>query len=109
MASSPMTELSGFAASRVDYWSGILRSGRQGLWMAVAGPNDAIGRARGFHSLGKNEGLAPRWLVAVLGGIAFCAPSSLPQPHDVGDLTGIFFSGERRRGEGRSTGRTHDL
>jgi hypothetical protein len=77
--------------------------------MAVAGSNDLIRSARGLHPLGKNKGLPPRRLVTVLGRVAFSIPSILPQPHDVGDLTGIFFSGKGWWGEGWFTGRMHDL
>ena len=57
--------------------------------MAVAGPYDTVGRARGFHSIREDESLSPRRLVTVLNWIAFSASSTLPQPHDVGDLMGI--------------------
>ena len=67
MASSPMTGRAGLPPAASTTGAGVLRSGRQGLCMAVAGPNDPIGRARGFHSLGKNKGLSPRWLVSCPG------------------------------------------
>jgi hypothetical protein len=61
--------------------------------MAVAGPNDLIGRARGLHALGKNESLSPRWLVTFRNRTGFSIPSTLPQSHDVGHPQGIFLSG----------------
>ena len=70
--------------------------------MAVAGPYDTVGRARGFHSIREDESLSPRRLVTVLNSIAFSASSTLPQPHDIGDLTGLFLSGNGRRGERRA-------
>ena len=87
----------------------ILLLGRRGLRMAVAGPYDTVGRARGFHSIREDESLSPRRLVTVLNWIAFSASSTLPQPHDVGDLTGLFLSRNGRRGERRLARRMHDL
>ena len=77
--------------------------------MAVAGSNNLVWGARGLHALGKNKGLPPRRLVTVLRRVAFGSPSILPQPHDIGDLTGIFLSGKGWRGERWFTGRMHDL
>gem|GEM_PF-4065417 len=77
--------------------------------MAVASSNNLVRGTRGLHALGKNKGLSPRRLVTILRRVAFGSPSILPQPHDVGDLTGIFLSGKGWRGEGWFTGRMHDL